>query len=132
MVRAVSTLPFMSIRTKEIAFVAYAVTDIKRARGFYEGWLGLEPGMQVEFAPEKWWIEYDISGVALAISNASPDTWPRSSSVALEVADLDEALADAKASGIAVTNAIMEFPPCRLFTVKDPDANEITLHQKKV
>jgi predicted enzyme related to lactoylglutathione lyase len=40
-------------------------------------------------------------------------------------------LADAKASGIAVTNAIMEFPPCRLFTVKDPDGNEITLHQKK-
>jgi predicted enzyme related to lactoylglutathione lyase len=121
----------MSIKIKELAFVAYAVSDINRARGFYEGWLGLKPGMQIEFAPGKWWIEYDVSGVALALSNAAPETWPRSSSVTLEVADLDGALADAKASGITVTNEIMEFPPCRLFTVKDPDGNEIGLHQRK-
>jgi predicted enzyme related to lactoylglutathione lyase len=87
--------------------------------------------VQIEFAPGKWWIEYDVSGVALALSNASPETWPRSSSVTLEVADLDGALADAKASGITVTNEIAEFPPCRLFTVRDPDGNEIGLHQRK-
>jgi predicted enzyme related to lactoylglutathione lyase len=121
----------MSIKVKELAFVAYGVSDIPKARGFYEGWLGLKPGVQIEFAPGTWWIEYDVAGVALAISNASPETWPRSSSVTLEVADLDGALASARAGGIPVTNEITEFPPCRMFTVKDPDGNEISLHQRK-
>jgi len=121
----------MSIKIKELAFIGLAASDIPAARKFYEGWLGLKPGLQIEFAPGKWWIEYDVVGVALAISNASPETWPRCSSVALEVADLDGALADANASAIPVTNAIMEFPPCRMFTVKDPDGNEISLHQRK-
>jgi predicted enzyme related to lactoylglutathione lyase len=121
----------VSIRVKEVAFVAHAVSDIERARGFYEGWLGLKPAMQVEFAPGKWWIEYEIGGVALALSNASPDTWRRSSSLALEVVDLDGALADAKASGIRVSVEPMEFAPCRMFIVKDPDDNEVTLHQRK-
>ena len=31
------------IRYKEIAFVAYPVTDVARARKFYEGVLGLKP-----------------------------------------------------------------------------------------
>ena len=31
------------IRYKEIAFIAYPVTDIPRARKFYEGVLGLKP-----------------------------------------------------------------------------------------
>jgi len=121
----------MSIKIKELAFIAHAATDIPRARKFYEGWLGLKPGLQVEFAPGKWWIEFDVAGVALAVSNASPETWPRSSSVALEVEDLDGALASARAAGIPVTHEIMEFPPCRMFTVKDPDGNEISLHHRK-
>lgn len=121
----------MSIEIKELAFVALAVTDVPAARKFYEGWLGLKPAHEIEFAPAKWWIEYDVAGVALAISNASPETWPRCSSVALEVADLDDACASARASGIPVTNEVMEFPPCRMFTVKDPDGNEITLHKRK-
>jgi hypothetical protein len=25
----------------------------------------------------------------------------------------------------------MEFPPCRLFGIKDPDGNQIGLHQRK-
>lgn len=81
--------------------------------------------------PGKWWIEYDVAGAALAISNFSPETWPRSSSVTLEVADLDGARADAKAEDVPIANEIIEFPGCRMFTVKDPDGNEINLHQKK-
>ena len=63
----------MSIKVKELAFVFYPVTDIARARKFYEGFLGLKTGLQVEFGPGQWWIEYDIAGQALAISNAMPD-----------------------------------------------------------
>jgi catechol 2,3-dioxygenase-like lactoylglutathione lyase family enzyme len=36
------------IHYKEIAFVAYPVTDIARARKFYEGILGLKPNAPVK------------------------------------------------------------------------------------
>jgi predicted enzyme related to lactoylglutathione lyase len=119
----------MSLQVKELAFVFYPVTDVARARKFYEGLLGLKTGLQVEFAPGQWWIEYDIAGQALAISNAMPGK--PASALALEVADLDSALKAVKAAGFAVANDVMEFPPCRMFIVKDADGNELTLHQRK-
>ena len=119
----------MSIQVKELAFVFYPVTDVARARKFYEGLLGLKTGMQVEFGPGQWWIEYDIAGQALAITNAMPGK-PQSS-LALEIIDLDGALKIAKSGGIELIGDVMEFPPCRMFQVKDPDGNEITLHQRK-
>jgi predicted enzyme related to lactoylglutathione lyase len=119
----------MSIQIKELAFVFYPVTDIARARKFYEELLGLEVGMQVEFGPGQWWIEYDIAGQALAISNAMPGK--AAAALALEVADLNGALAAVKSAGVVIAQEVMEFPPCRMFIVKDPDGNEITLHQRK-
>jgi predicted enzyme related to lactoylglutathione lyase len=119
----------MSIQVKELAFVFHAVTDVPRARKFYEGLLGLKTGMQVEFGPGQWWIEYDIAGQALAMSNAMPGK--PASALALEVADLAAAFAAAKAAGATIANEVMEFALCRMFIVKDPDGNEITLHQKK-
>ena len=66
--------PFLptSIQVKELAFIFHVVTDIPRARQFYEGLLGLKTGMQIEFGPGQWWIEYDIAGQALALSNGIP------------------------------------------------------------
>jgi predicted enzyme related to lactoylglutathione lyase len=120
----------MSIQIKEVAFVFHAVTDIARARKFYEGFLGLKTGIQVEFAPGQWWIEFDVAGVALAISNAVPGT--PASSLTLEVANLDAALAAARAGNVPLAFDVMEFPPCRMFAIKDPDGNQIGLHQRKV
>jgi predicted enzyme related to lactoylglutathione lyase len=119
----------MSIQVKELAFVFHAVTDIPAARKFYEGLLGLKTGIQIEFAPGQWWIEYDLAGQALAISNAMPGT--PSASLTLEVADLDASLQIAKAAGATIAFEIMEFAPCRLFALKDPDGNQIGLHQRK-
>ncbi|HWA10266.1 MAG TPA: VOC family protein [Opitutaceae bacterium] len=119
----------MSIKIKEFAFVFHPATDIAASRKFYEGTLGLKIGFQIEFQPGQWWVEYDIAGQALAISNAMPGK--PASALALEVADLDAALKSARAEGIPITQDVMEFPPCRMFIVKDPAGNEITLHQKK-
>src|SRR5471032_1164023 len=116
----------MSIQVKELAFVFHPVTDIARARKFYEGFLGLKAGVQVEFGPGQWWIEFDVAGQALAISNAMPGK-PQSS-LALEIADLDGARKIAQAAGVELMGDVMEFPPCRMFQVKDPDGNEIILH----
>ena len=118
----------MSIQVKELAFVFHPIKDVAAARKFYEGLLGLKVGMQVEFAPGQWWIEYDIAGQALAVSNAMPGK-PQSA-LTLEVASLDASYADAKKAGVA-SSEIMEFTPCRMFQIKDPDGNEIGLHQRK-
>jgi predicted enzyme related to lactoylglutathione lyase len=119
----------MSIKVKEVAFVFHPVTDIARARKFYEEFLGLKVGVQVEIAPGQWWIEFDIAGQALAISNAVPGA--PASSLTLEVANLDEALAAVHAANIPLVFGVMEFPPCRLAAIKDPDGNQIGLHQRK-
>ena len=119
----------MSIQVKELAFVFYPVTDVALARKFYEGLLGLKTGLQTEFGPGQWWIEYDIAGQALAISNALPGK--PASSLALEVANLDDAITAVKAAGYTISTDLLEFPPCRMFIVKDADGNEITLHQRK-
>ena len=119
----------MSIAIKEVAFVYHSVTDIGRARTFYQEVLGLKVGLEFEFSPGQWWIEYDIAGVALAVCNAMPG--PPSSALVLEVADLDAAFAAIGAAKVAVSQPVMEFAPCRMFAVKDPDGNEIRFHQKK-
>ena len=119
----------MSIQVKEVAFVFHPVTDIDRARKFYEGFLGLKTGVQVEIAPGQWWIEFDVSGVALAISNAVPGA--PASSLTLEVVNLDDSLTSIRAANIPIAFDVMEFPPCRMFAIKDPDGNQIGIHQRK-
>ena len=119
----------MSIQVKEVAFVFHPVTDIARARQFYEQLLGLKVGVQVELAHGQWWIEFDVAGVALAISNAVPGA--PASSLTLEVSNLDAALAAVRAASLPLALEVMEFPPCRMFAIKDPDGNQIGLHQRK-
>jgi predicted enzyme related to lactoylglutathione lyase len=119
----------MPIQIKEIAFVFFPVTDVAKARDFYEKLLGLKTSMEFEFAPGQWWIEYDVAGVALAISNAMPGK--KNDGLMLEVADLDAALATVLAAGLKPAKDVMDFTPCRMFTVQDPDGNEIGLHQRK-
>lgn len=120
----------MSIQVKELAFVFHPVTDVPRARKFYEDLLGLKAGMQVEFAPGKWWIEYDVAGQALAITNAM--TGKPASAVALEVANLTAALTAVSAAGYQVVTPLATYGQCRMFQVADADGNELTLHSRSL
>jgi predicted enzyme related to lactoylglutathione lyase len=122
----------MSIQINEIAFVYHPVTDIARARGFYEKLLGLKIGLEMEFSPGVWWIEYDVAGVALAISNAMPAAGGvGGDSLALEVADLDQSLAAVKAAGIPLTLEPQDFTPCRMFSINSPDGHNVMFHKRK-
>lgn len=120
----------MSIQVKAIAFVFHPVTDVARARKFYEKHLKLKPTMTIEFAPNKWWIEYDIAGQALALSNADPKAKP-AEGLTLEVVNLDEAYAAVQLAELEIAQEMVEFPPCRMFAIRDPDGNRIGLHQIK-
>jgi predicted enzyme related to lactoylglutathione lyase len=121
----------MQIKIKEIAFVFHPVTDIPRARDFYGKVLGLETGMNIEFQPGMSWIEYDVGGVALAVSNAYPPSSTGGASLALEVADLDKTLAAIKEAGVAVTIEPLDFSGCRMFGINSPDGHAIVFHQRK-
>jgi predicted enzyme related to lactoylglutathione lyase len=120
----------MSLKVKELAFVCHTVADIAKARDFYEKLLGLRHLMNLEVAPGVWWIEYDLAGVALAVTNAQPPS-AGGASVALEVEDLDGALAAIRAAGIPLAFGIMEFTPCRMFGITSPDGYSVMLHQRK-
>ena len=119
------------IRYKEIAFVAYPVTDISRARKFYEEVLNLKPNEPVKSDNPRW-IEYDIGSGTLGIGT-SPN-WlpsPDGPSAALEVEDFDAAVASLRAQKADIIIGPLDLPSCRMVTVRDPDGNKLTLHQRK-
>lgn len=114
----------------EIAFVGTPVTDMQRAREFYEGALELKPTHE---ACDGQWVEYDIAGGTFAITNIEPEWKPsgQGTTVAFEVDDLDATIAGLKAKGISIDMGIFETPVCRMAIVSDPDGNKLTLHQRK-
>ena len=121
----------MSIQVKGIAFVYHQVTDIAQAREFYERLLGLKAGIEYEGAPGKWWIEYDVAGATFALKNFGPSSSVPKATLAFEVADIDAAFTALRAANITVVEELTDFPRCRSFAIKDPDGNEIVLHQLK-
>jgi predicted enzyme related to lactoylglutathione lyase len=117
------------IKYKEIAFTAYAVLDMKKARKFYEGVLGLKATR--EFSEN--FIEYDI-GPGTLVVGCAPEHWQPSkvgTTATLEVVDLDAAIAHLKKKRIKLAMGPMDFPVCRSIGVRDPDGNLIMLHQRK-
>jgi predicted enzyme related to lactoylglutathione lyase len=119
------------IRYKEIAFTAYPVTDMARARKFYEGVLGLKPNAAVT-SGDPHWIEYDIGPGTLGIGS-SPRWLPSQdgASAALEVEDFEAAVATLREHNVPIIIGPMETPVCHMATVRDPDGNKLTLHHRK-
>lgn len=116
---------------KRVAFTMYPVTEMARARAFYEEVLGLPASKAGATSP---WVEFDLpGGGCLAITNVS-DSKPSASAggmVALEVEDLDGLVADLKAKGAEIAGEGIEGPGCHMAVVKDPDGNAIILHKLK-
>lgn len=114
---------------KELAFVAYYVRDIERARKFYGELLGLRPG---ELSNEGW-FEFDLGNATFALDATGEELGiaPGSSSgAAFEVDDIHamrQRLADAQ---VEITQ-VYEFPPCWACFGRDPEGNRFTLHERK-
>jgi predicted enzyme related to lactoylglutathione lyase len=118
------------MKVTNIAFTGIPVTDMKRARQFYEGALGLKPGG--EFG-EGVWVEYEIGDDTIAIGSVG-DQWKPSSdgtSVAIEVENFEDAIKDLKAAGAKFDTELVESPVCRMAVVQDPDGNKIIIHKLK-
>jgi predicted enzyme related to lactoylglutathione lyase len=121
------------MKINEIAFFAYAVSDMKKARPFYEGVLGLKPNSEYDGSGNPNWVEYDIGTVTLGIGCA-PGMWepsPKGASAVLEVDDFEQALATVKARNVPVVMGPHESASCRMIVIADPDGNRLTLHKRK-
>jgi catechol 2,3-dioxygenase-like lactoylglutathione lyase family enzyme len=120
------------MRILEIAFTGFPVTDLERARAFYEGVLGLK--VSHLFGDETTaWVEYDIGAGTLSIGNGLPEWKPSrgGGSVGLEVNDFEAAVQCLKANQVPFYIEPAETPVCRLAVVGDPDGNAIIIHKRK-
>ena len=117
------------MKIKGIGFVGVPVTDLKRARAFYEDVLGLKTD---EMMGGKW-LEYGVGDDTLAIANVS-DTWTPSdqgTGAALEVEDFDEAIGRLKDRQIRFAAEPFETPCCHMAVIQDPDGNKLMNHKLK-
>jgi len=121
------------LNVTEIAFSCYPVTDMARARKFYEGVLGLKPTMAHGEPGGMQWTEYDIANGTLALGCGVPDWLPRKDgcSVGLEVGDFDQAIAELKAQGVPFHMEPFESPVCHMAFICDPDGSTICIHKRK-
>jgi predicted enzyme related to lactoylglutathione lyase len=118
------------MKVTEIAFTGTPVTDIKRARAFYEGVLGFKPTME---SAGGMWIEYDQGNGTFAIG-CYREVWKPSADgtcVAFEVEDLDAEISDLKSKGVKVAMEATDTPICRFAIISDPDGNRILIHRRK-
>src|SRR3954470_22860525 len=97
-----------------IAFIVYHVTDMPRARRFYEGDLGL--GVETNIREE--WIEYGIAGATFAITTMmGQGVGGKGAEVAFEVEDLDAFTERLKQHNVPFVREVFPTPVCRLAVV---------------
>ncbi len=120
------------LKVTEIAFSCYPVTDMARARKFYEDVLGLKPTMQVGEPGGMQWTEYDIGPGTLSLGAGAPGWNPRSDgcSVGLEMEDFDVAIAHLKANNVTFKMEPFPTPVCKMAFISDPDGNTLCIHKR--
>lgn len=115
---------------KELAFVGSPVTDIKKAREFYEGVLGLKATTS---DPEAKWVEFEVGNATFGIGDYGDQWRPAQGGTmaAFETDELDALVERVRASGATVTMDVMDTPVCRFTIVLDPFGNSVMLHKRK-
>jgi catechol 2,3-dioxygenase-like lactoylglutathione lyase family enzyme len=118
------------IGVERVDYVRVPVTDIERARAFYEGVLGLE---QNPNSPSDDWVEYEAGNVTLAVMTPHTHEYEFTplppGTIALRVADVAEATAKLEAAGVQV-NEMWDSGLCHGAGFRDPDGNAILLHRR--
>lgn len=118
------------MKIKEIGFVATPVSDIPRARKFYEEVLRLHVSEEMMGGQ---WIEYNIGNNTLAIANIGEQWKPsdQGTSAAYEVENFDQAINRLRNQGVPFVAEPFETPCCHMAVVQDPDGNKLIIHKLK-
>ena len=117
---------------KKVAFTMYPVTDMARAKAFYEDTLGLPPAKESVSGK---WIEFDLpNGGCLALTTMAEGVMPSSEaggSLAFEVDNIQELTEKLKSKGVKFKMDLFESPVCHMAAALDSEGNAFMLHQLK-
>ena len=115
---------------EKIEFTGTPVTEIKRARAFYEGVLGLKP-MNEQLGGQL--VEYRVGDGIFTVACLGTNFKPSSDGtfIAFEVTDLDEEIIRLKAEGVKFATEAIDLPTSRFAMIFDPDGNKIMIHKAK-
>lgn len=122
------------MKVKEIAFSGYTVTDIKRARAFYEEVLGLKASSVFEadgMAFIEYWIGKDEDVLVIGAGAPHMSPGPNGAMVSLEVENFDEAVETLTKNKVEVVMPAQDTGPCNMMMISDPDGNRILIHKRK-
>jgi predicted enzyme related to lactoylglutathione lyase len=118
------------MKVMKIGFVGIPVTDLKRARAFYEEVLGLKVSEEMMGGQ---WIEYAVGEDTLAIANVGEHWTPsdQGTGTALEVENFDDAIKRLQDRQVPFAAEPFETPCCHMAVVQDPDGNKLMIHKLK-
>jgi predicted enzyme related to lactoylglutathione lyase len=121
------------IKATEIAFTCYPVTDMARARKFYEDVLGLKVTVSYGAPGAMEWTEFDIGSGTLALGCGAPDWRPREDgcALALEVEDFDQAIAHLRKHNVKFKVEPLPTPVCNMAFIYDSEGNLVCIHKRK-
>ncbi len=115
------------MKARDIDFVAYPVSDLKKSIEFYSDVIGLK----LDHIFQDAYAEFDVGGAAFAIG-VHPSFTPGQTkgAVAFNVEDIAAAVAELKSKGVEPASPVIDTPICRMVFVPDPDGNTFLLHEK--
>jgi predicted enzyme related to lactoylglutathione lyase len=118
------------MKISNIAFVGIPVSDVPRARNFYEQVLDLKATAEMMGGK---WVEYAMGDNTLAIANVGEHWTPsdQGTAAAIEVEDFDEAIKRLKEREVRFAAEPFETPCCHMAVVQDPDGNKLIVHKLK-
>ena len=121
------------MKARDIDYVVYGVSSLDKAMPFYRDILGLKP---LGDPYDGKWQEFELGTSTLGISMPPYGQPPKGdatggATAAIAVENLKEAVEELKAKGVPITWGPDESPVCFLAGIKDPDGNNIILHQRK-
>jgi len=111
-------------------FISVPVTDMERAKQFYEESLGL-PKISSEGSWPEFQLGENISVYLIDLEKVgSSFTGPHTAHVALRVPDVAEARRELESRGVVFEGDILDTSVCHMAFFKDPDGNQFMLHRR--
>ncbi len=113
---------------ERVDFVSVPVTDLERSTVFYRDTLGLE---QIgEGAWPEFQLGENVSLYLLDPTNIGQEfRGPHTSSIALRVADVEEARRELEGRGVTFAGDVFDSGVCHMAHFTDPDGNVLMLHR---
>ncbi|MCP9484561.1 MAG: VOC family protein [Gaiellaceae bacterium MAG52_C11] len=116
------------ISVERTDFMSVPVTDMERARRFYEETLGIRNS-----SSDAAWPEFETGNVSLYLVDPKRigfEFSPHSAHIALRVPDVAEARTKLEAAGVAFDGDTLDTGVCHMAFFKDPDGNALMLHRR--